>query len=73
MNVSFKVTGRGEFPLDMLRYDECWPSTTLDAMSIETPANRGKRTVTLESNRYMAPTEGRWLSFGWRVLDAAEE
>lgn len=28
----FTVRGRGEFPLDMLRYDSCWPRSGEDVM-----------------------------------------
>ena len=30
----FEVQGRGEFPLDMLRYDLCWPATEGDAIPL---------------------------------------
>ena len=30
----FEVTGRGEFPWDMLRYDSCWPQTSDDVAKI---------------------------------------
>ena len=29
-----RITGRGPFPLDMLRYDMCFPCTSQDAMTI---------------------------------------
>lgn len=30
-SVLFKVTGKGEFPADMLRHDKCWPADTSSA------------------------------------------
>lgn len=27
----FKVTGRANFPIDMLRYGRCWPKTESDS------------------------------------------
>ena len=29
-----KTTGKGDFPLDMLRYSQCWPMTPLDVENI---------------------------------------
>lgn len=66
---TFQVTGRGTFPLDMLRYDCCWPYESGDVSRIE--YERGKddpqevRRVTLST--YGTPTEARWSSFGWSV------
>lgn len=65
------VTGRGEFPVDMLRYDCCWPATGSDAallddqpVSIDKPS-RENRSVRMHS--YREPTIDRWSSFGWSV------
>lgn len=67
------VSGKGNFPLDMLRYDQCWPRDSADAARIvpELPISAHEefgfwadpRIVTLLSNKH--PTEHRWLSFGW--------
>lgn len=65
----FAVEGRGTFPVDMLRYDRCWPAATSDAQAIM-PASleftAQKRRVVLRS--HFTPTVGRWNSFGWRVV-----
>lgn len=62
------VQGVGQFPADMLRYDEAWPLRTEDAQKIERAGIlRGSRQVTLLSVRN-APTTERWESFGWRVV-----
>jgi hypothetical protein len=65
----FKVEGSGEFPVDMLRYDTCFPLTENDAHVIA--LQRGTRQVTLV-RRSLVPTEptaGRWQSFGWRIIE----
>ena len=68
---NFTVTGTHEFPWDMLRYDRCWPhhETTITEMA---PYHRSSRynemrTVMLQGLR--EPTEARWSSFGWKILD----
>jgi hypothetical protein len=66
----FVVEGRTSFPIDMLRYDRCWPRTELDAGEVERSFRRvegvrGVRVVSLSGLR--APTDGRWESFGWKV------
>jgi hypothetical protein len=63
---AFKVRGSGEFPYDMLRYDQCYPMTTDDAVRL---GYGGRRDVVLISNtdrmRRVGPTIKRWESFGW--------
>lgn len=64
----FEVTGRGAFPMDMLRYDACYPASEADAgvlQRVTTGRSREEATVALVSLR--APTQERWASFGWRV------
>ena len=63
---TFKVRGGGTFPIDMLRYDRCWPFTQQDVHAIE--SERGKRTVTLETAHDASPTPSRWNSFLWGVV-----
>ena len=69
----FEVTGNihSEFPIDMLRYDACWPATEIDAGIIqETFHNRAERAdkpqVRLRSNQ--EPTPARWESFTWKIF-----
>lgn len=74
----FTVQGTGPFPIDMLRYDRCWPASegsdsvalaaTFDlrggGLPYEAPYNtRSVCLIGLDQ-----PTEGRWASFGWKVL-----
>lgn len=71
----FTVEGPGPFPIDMLRYDQCWPKREgEDSKGIEDsfPARRirGVLTrVTLVTDAPNAPTVGRWESFGFKVVD----
>ena len=67
----FTVEGRGSFPIDMLRYDSCWPaSESRDSFEITAStrprSGRMKRRITLLGLR--EPTVGRWESFGWNVV-----
>lgn len=66
----YRVRGKGKFPIDMLRYDSCWPRTPEDVwfidMNAEDPDYRKSRDVCLSSNH--APTIARWNSFGWEVI-----
>ena len=71
----FTVEGRGEFPADMLRTDQCWPASVEAASGVAAhygahgPTDIGQRAITLETAAKYAPNRQRWLSFGWRVLD----
>ena len=72
----FAVLGRGEFPMDMLRYDRCYPKREKDTVTMRSD---GLREVMLlktinwghseASGPVWVPTVGRWNSFGWAVLD----
>ena len=66
----FTVTGSLAFPIDMLRYDRCWPESGADAAEIEASLSRSERrsfTVRLVSINY--PTPARWDSFCWSRAD----
>jgi hypothetical protein len=67
----FTVLGRTSFPVDMLRYDACRPWSESDSSQIMASLERVQgvrepRQVTLTGSR--EPTEGRWESFGWKVI-----
>lgn len=62
----YSVSGRGAFPLDMLRHDRACPDTSDDVYVMERTDD--ERTVRLVSH-FTAPTVGRWQSFGWSVVD----
>ena len=60
----FRVTGEGDFPWDMLRYDQCWPCTSVDVQNLQ---RKGQREVVLSDHHPLQwePTYERWASFGW--------
>lgn len=65
----FTVQGSGEFPFDMLRYDECWPYYGEDSTRLSGSFDRALRRVVLATRKEGNPTDGRWHSFGWEVVE----
>jgi len=72
---NLKVKGNGQFPIDMLRHDACWPHTEEDSAKICGLMNPRLRPdgiceVNLQTIQSLnwTPTSGRWKSFGWRVV-----
>lgn len=68
----YTVTGRGEFPQDMLRYDRATFATPYDAAVagkgyVHGPVRQVQ--VITEGTRL---THGRWQSFNWRVMGDSE-
>jgi hypothetical protein len=72
----FTVRGVWPFPFDMLRFDSCWPYSSADAAKIEAMYRRDGEHQAVEidlltdDHNFLAPTDGRWESFGWSVLNA---
>jgi hypothetical protein len=65
----FIVQGVLPFPIDMLRYDACYPASEADSSIINrslTHDTRGKITVEVRTRSPL--TVGRWKSFGWQVV-----
>jgi hypothetical protein len=73
---TFTVEGGWPFPVDMLRYDVCYPATEQDSVEMATAcdhralkmSSRPIRRVTLNTLGINRPTVGRWESFGWKVV-----
>ena len=68
--VKFTVTGSGYFPVDMLRYDACFPRTSQDVSTMLKQGGPNAEHMvfrTVEMNSYQQPTLDRWASFGWKV------
>jgi hypothetical protein len=78
---TFTVEGTYPFPVDMLRYDACFPATSDDAVELGASCDfnrrrasssigedKKRRRVKLATNLQNKPTVGRWESFGWRVV-----
>jgi hypothetical protein len=68
----FTVQGRDPFPMDMLRYDACWPSDTGSALAIgwshsHDPDRLGTHKITMNTWK-VGITPERWGSFGWTVI-----
>lgn len=66
----YTANGKGNFPIDMLRYDVAQPFGEEDSNTIAYSMHAGPWTeheVELVSLR-KPPTEGRWSSFGWNVV-----
>lgn len=72
----FTVEGKGAFPVDMLRYDQCWPIDPESTLAIEhslrpetlsKEERRRVRRVTLATHGWNKPTRERWRSFLWNV------
>lgn len=59
------------FPIDMLRYDSCWPYSQEDVstMSLHLAGPRSTPTAHISGVQMFSsakpPTIDRWLSFGW--------
>ena len=64
--------GKTPFPLDMLRYDQCWPAKTSDAISIGMSVSRALpgEIYDIEICGYYPFNFDRWKSFGWTICDA---
>lgn len=70
--IRFRLTveGSGAFPIDMLRYDHCWPASEIDSGRMDRDWGGEMRQVQLftDQHRHWQPTVDRWRSFTWRVL-----
>lgn len=70
----FTVQGRYPFPMDMLRYDSCWPADTLSANAIGLSGSlrsidddKEPKITLLTWSTGITPD--RWRSFGWTVIE----
>jgi hypothetical protein len=63
------VSGKGEFPIDMLRFDCCWPRDSEDAHKMIIPFGEPERAKvrSIRMCSYYPPTIARWQSFLWSV------
>jgi hypothetical protein len=70
-----EVRGTGEFPLDMLRHDQCWGLRDEDEREIQLTYQDG---LSLNKVRYIRlgfpwkPNKERWESFGWKIMGVQE-
>ena len=68
----FEVTGSDQFPIDMLRYDTCFPLYESDSTIIRRSlrgVDDGVQIVALGhwGPSSWVPTGGRWKSYHWNV------
>lgn len=68
----FTVTGKGRFPLDMLRYDGVYPSRPEDVAALTQEGQRTVRLTLLASVKDGCEPSGRWASFGWPVINVEQ-
>ena len=67
------ILGVTSFPLDMLRYDGCFPATERASIDIGVTFDRMRREKISDiemmqpAGASFGPTVGRWQSFGWTV------
>lgn len=68
LQYEYFVTGRGDFPFDMLRHDAAWPASSEDAAKLDLSFLAEKRALrSIRMRSYRMPTIDRWSSFGWSV------
>ena len=66
--ITFTVMGKGRFPFDMLRYDQCFPCDGISVHNTEadTVAVRSVKLISIASSGI---TSLRWASFNWYVAE----
>lgn len=70
-----EVQGMGEFPFDMLRYDNAHPSEERDSAQLQAFQSRDKRTVrvtAMSGSKVWPFTPARWASFGWTCVPVGQ-
>jgi hypothetical protein len=69
----FTVSGKGSFPVDMLRYDDCAFASDGDRDAAEVEVDGDVEIVVdmvIENAGGRKPSVARWQSFGWSVEGA---
>ncbi len=61
------VSGNGDFPLDMLRYDQCCPNNWTDMSALKGEEFR-ESMLSRYSMSGKPADKDRWRSFGWIVV-----
>ena len=64
------ITGRGEFPVDMLRYDRCAPYTETDSYAIRNAIANAKGPWEITVCRLVAKQTQLWTVARWRSFCA---
>ena len=66
------VTGRGEFPIDMLRHDCAWPADNgelINRYHYENDIEKRRQPRAIKMRSHQKPEVDRWRSFGWTVSE----
>lgn len=66
--IPYIVEGSSHFPMDMLRYDASYPSTSDDVVKISLKGPRVVKVCGTSGMKSWKPTADRWRSFGWQVI-----
>ena len=69
--ITFTVTGRGNFPHDMLRYDICWPAHEGESNKLTKTSGPLEEARTITLRGLTGPTFARWRSFNWEVVEVS--
>lgn len=68
----YTVRGAWPFPIDMLRYDCCYPATETESGKLtdllERKTDAGVIELRLATRSERGPTHGRWDSHTWQVI-----
>jgi hypothetical protein len=65
----FVVSGKGTFPVDMLRYDTCFPDTESESGLLLERKSREIVLACYHPDKKPRLTAGRWASFGWTLVN----
>lgn len=68
IDIIYMVRGRGEFPIDMLRYDRSSPYSENDSNAISRTEEREVTLIHLNATRDWKPGGPRWASFCWTLI-----
>lgn len=69
--IEYAVEGSGEFPFDMLRYDQSFPATEQDSRKMSSDYYQRRIVVLwafIQLGTDRVPTHDRWRSFLWAVV-----
>jgi hypothetical protein len=79
---TFFISGRGQFPLELLSDQECWPFKPRDALALrqiraEENAELAHRYPLLDRvvalRSYKKPERGEWAAAGWPIYILEQE
>lgn len=65
----FTVEGEDHFPIDMLRWDECFPNSGDDSFKLGYEKNKRKVELGSYHEKSWNPSKERWNSFAWKIIE----